>query len=156
MTDSIPDKTTVPCRQSDENSAANDTNLLNDVKPTVSRHRRLVKKPITWRSIAWKYFFQTKQQDHEPLSAYVVMRSMLRSDPMQVSMLRGGLDRLSQREYHLFGIDFRNRRSLSMPQITIESPPLEIEQLQARPNGFPPQGIIKIISRTHAPCKKAN
>ncbi|GFW42861.1 retrovirus-related Pol polyprotein from transposon 297 [Trichonephila clavipes] len=47
MTDSIPDKTTVPCRQSDENSAANDTNLLTDVKPTVSRHGRLVKKPIT-------------------------------------------------------------------------------------------------------------
>ncbi|GFY32136.1 retrovirus-related Pol polyprotein from transposon 412 [Trichonephila clavipes] len=45
MTDSIPDKTTVPCRQSDENSAANDTNLLTDVKPTVSRHGRLVKKP---------------------------------------------------------------------------------------------------------------
>ncbi|GFX85093.1 retrovirus-related Pol polyprotein from transposon opus [Trichonephila clavipes] len=45
MTDSIPDKTTVPCKQSDENSAANDTNLLTDVKPTVSRHGRLVKKP---------------------------------------------------------------------------------------------------------------
>ncbi|GFU84673.1 retrovirus-related Pol polyprotein from transposon opus [Trichonephila clavipes] len=45
MTDSIPDKTTVPCRQSDENSAANDTKLLPDVKPTVSRHGRLVKKP---------------------------------------------------------------------------------------------------------------
>ncbi|GFS98262.1 retrovirus-related Pol polyprotein from transposon opus [Trichonephila clavipes] len=40
MTDSIPDKTTVPCKQSD------DTNLLTDVKPTVSRHGRLVKKPI--------------------------------------------------------------------------------------------------------------
>ncbi|GFU73933.1 hypothetical protein TNCV_555581 [Trichonephila clavipes] len=39
MTDSIPDKTTVPCKQSD------DTNLLTDVKPTVSRHGRLVKKP---------------------------------------------------------------------------------------------------------------
>ncbi|GFV91545.1 retrovirus-related Pol polyprotein from transposon 412 [Trichonephila clavipes] len=47
MTDSIPDKTTVLCKQSDENSAANDTNLLTDVKPTVSRHGRLVKKPIT-------------------------------------------------------------------------------------------------------------
>ncbi|GFV89866.1 hypothetical protein TNCV_4690951 [Trichonephila clavipes] len=46
MTDSIPDKTTVPCRQSDENSAANDTNLLTDVKPTVSRHGRLVKKHV--------------------------------------------------------------------------------------------------------------
>ncbi|GFU78726.1 retrovirus-related Pol polyprotein from transposon opus [Trichonephila clavipes] len=33
--DSIPDKTTVPCKQSD------DTNLLTDVKPTVSRHGRL-------------------------------------------------------------------------------------------------------------------
>ncbi|GFW10233.1 hypothetical protein TNCV_1849501 [Trichonephila clavipes] len=44
MTDSIPDKTTVLCRQSDENSAANDTNLLTDVKPTVSRHGRLVKE----------------------------------------------------------------------------------------------------------------
>ncbi|GFT01285.1 hypothetical protein TNCV_1078791, partial [Trichonephila clavipes] len=44
MTDSISDKTTVPCKQSDENSAANDTNLLTDVKPTVSRHGRLVKK----------------------------------------------------------------------------------------------------------------
>ncbi|GFS91015.1 retrovirus-related Pol polyprotein from transposon 297 [Trichonephila clavipes] len=40
MTDSIPDKTTVPCKQSD------DTNLLTDVKPTVSRHGRLVKKPL--------------------------------------------------------------------------------------------------------------
>ncbi|GFX08262.1 retrovirus-related Pol polyprotein from transposon 412 [Trichonephila clavipes] len=38
MTDSIPDKTTVPCKQSD------DTNLLTDVKPTVSRHGRLVKE----------------------------------------------------------------------------------------------------------------
>ncbi|GFX96739.1 hypothetical protein TNCV_1647741 [Trichonephila clavipes] len=47
MTDSIPDKTTVPCKQSDENSAANDTNLLTDVKPTVSRHGRLVKKPCS-------------------------------------------------------------------------------------------------------------
>ncbi|GFX42172.1 transposable element Tcb1 transposase [Trichonephila clavipes] len=36
MTDSIPDKTTVPCKQSD------DTNLLTDVKPTVSRHGRLL------------------------------------------------------------------------------------------------------------------
>ncbi|GFV37568.1 hypothetical protein TNCV_4981901 [Trichonephila clavipes] len=45
MTDSIPDKTTVYCRQSDENSAANDTNLLTDVKPTVLRHGRLVKEP---------------------------------------------------------------------------------------------------------------
>ncbi|GFU51789.1 transposon Tf2-9 polyprotein [Trichonephila clavipes] len=49
MTDSIPDKTTVPCRQSDENSAANDTNLLTDVKPTVSRHGRLVKKPVRFQ-----------------------------------------------------------------------------------------------------------
>ncbi|GFX70139.1 hypothetical protein TNCV_4615771 [Trichonephila clavipes] len=40
MTDSIPDKTTVPCKQSD------DTNLLTDVKPTVSRHGRLVKKNL--------------------------------------------------------------------------------------------------------------
>ncbi|GFW56773.1 uncharacterized protein TNCV_4068531 [Trichonephila clavipes] len=37
MTDSIPDKTTVPCKQSDKNSAANDSNLLTDDKPTVSR-----------------------------------------------------------------------------------------------------------------------
>ncbi|GFU58656.1 transposon Ty3-G Gag-Pol polyprotein [Trichonephila clavipes] len=43
MTDSIPDKTTVPCKQSD------DTNLLTDVKPTVSRHGRLVKKPVRFQ-----------------------------------------------------------------------------------------------------------
>ncbi|GFS90351.1 retrovirus-related Pol polyprotein from transposon opus [Trichonephila clavipes] len=43
MTDSISDKTTVPCKQSD------DTNLLTDVKPTVSRHGRLVKKPVRFQ-----------------------------------------------------------------------------------------------------------
>ncbi|GFU56958.1 hypothetical protein TNCV_1194711 [Trichonephila clavipes] len=45
VTDSIPDKTTVPCEQSDENSAANNSKLLTDDKPNVSRHGRFVKKP---------------------------------------------------------------------------------------------------------------
>ncbi|GFW27555.1 transposon Tf2-6 polyprotein [Trichonephila clavipes] len=49
MTDSIPDKTTVPCKQSDKNSAANDTNLLTHVKPTFSRHGRLLKKPVRFQ-----------------------------------------------------------------------------------------------------------
>ncbi|GFS56137.1 uncharacterized protein K02A2.6 [Trichonephila clavipes] len=48
-TNSIPDKPTVPCKQSDENSAANDSNLLSDDKPTVSRHRRLVRKPVRFQ-----------------------------------------------------------------------------------------------------------
>ncbi|GFX09646.1 transposable element Tcb2 transposase [Trichonephila clavipes] len=48
MTDSIPDKTTVPCKQSD------DTNLLTDVKPTVSRHGRLVKKPDEVEKLAYQ------------------------------------------------------------------------------------------------------
>ncbi|GFY09723.1 uncharacterized protein TNCV_3696851 [Trichonephila clavipes] len=46
VTDSILDKTTVPYKQSDENSAANDSDLLTDDKPTISRHGRLVKKPV--------------------------------------------------------------------------------------------------------------
>ncbi|GFV98796.1 retrovirus-related Pol polyprotein from transposon opus [Trichonephila clavipes] len=46
VTDSIPDKPTIPCKQSDENSAANDSNLISNDKPTVSRHGRLVKKPV--------------------------------------------------------------------------------------------------------------
>ncbi|GFY60556.1 integrase catalytic domain-containing protein [Trichonephila inaurata madagascariensis] len=33
LTDSIPDKTTVPCKQSNENSAANDSNLYLDSSP---------------------------------------------------------------------------------------------------------------------------
>ncbi|GFW01732.1 hypothetical protein TNCV_1232321 [Trichonephila clavipes] len=47
VTDSIPDKSTVSSKQSVENSAANDSNLLSDDKTTVSRHERLVKKPCT-------------------------------------------------------------------------------------------------------------
>ncbi|GFW64162.1 retrovirus-related Pol polyprotein from transposon opus [Trichonephila clavipes] len=49
VTDSIPDKPTVLCKQSNENSAANDSNLLSNYKPTVSRHRRLVKKPARFQ-----------------------------------------------------------------------------------------------------------
>ncbi|GFT05835.1 uncharacterized protein NPIL_320741 [Nephila pilipes] len=40
VTDSIPDKPTIPCKQLDEMSAANDCNLLYDDKPAVTRHDR--------------------------------------------------------------------------------------------------------------------
>ncbi|GFU21745.1 retrovirus-related Pol polyprotein from transposon opus [Nephila pilipes] len=49
VTDSIPDKPTFPCKQSDENSATNDSNLLSDDKPAVTRHGRQKKKPVRFQ-----------------------------------------------------------------------------------------------------------
>ncbi|GFX76243.1 DUF5641 domain-containing protein [Trichonephila clavipes] len=71
MTDSIPDKPTVPCKQSDENSAANDTNLLTDVKLTVSRHGRL------------NQTFITDQIDRSSLVKHIKYLQKLREDLRQ-------------------------------------------------------------------------
>ncbi|GFT05444.1 uncharacterized protein NPIL_174781 [Nephila pilipes] len=48
-TDSIPDKPTFPCKQSDENSATNNSILLSDDKPAVTRHDRHIKKPVRFQ-----------------------------------------------------------------------------------------------------------
>ncbi|GFU42206.1 hypothetical protein NPIL_229701 [Nephila pilipes] len=45
VTDTIHDKPPIPCKQSDENSAANDSNFLTYDKPAVTRHGRQIKKP---------------------------------------------------------------------------------------------------------------
>ncbi|GFT79589.1 uncharacterized protein NPIL_69821 [Nephila pilipes] len=48
-TDSIHDKPTFSCKQSDENSATNDSNLLSDDKPAVTRYGRQIKKPVRFQ-----------------------------------------------------------------------------------------------------------
>ncbi|GFV79944.1 uncharacterized protein TNCV_1217121 [Trichonephila clavipes] len=101
VTDSIPDKTTVPCKQSDENSAANDSILLTDDKPTVSRQRRLVKKPNPWVILVYflhklvnftanlpppKVAAPGRGRACPPLAPALLARSKTRSDTHRTSM----------------------------------------------------------------------
>ena len=69
--------------------------------------------------------------DEKPLSAYVVVRIMLNSDPMQAALLCGGLDRPSWLKYYLFEIDSTTCIPLLVSLVTIEPPPFETTQLQA-------------------------
>ncbi|GFT48288.1 hypothetical protein TNCV_4708551 [Trichonephila clavipes] len=98
---------------------------------------------------AWKFFFQTLLQGHEhaqePLPVYVIVRLMPGTDPDQLSMLYGDLDRPSWWQHHLFGIHSITGTLKLVPSpgmfVTIEHLRLRLASFKPS-NDSPSQGLF--------------